>query len=760
MALNKLYSRINWENYPSEKTPLNESNMNKMDAALNDLDNRVISQDATKANKTSLNNLISDWTMDENTGIITITRFDGSNIMFDLNIEKIPVDFRLSDDGIITMTTDDGTSFSANIGAMIPVLTFNDSDTIAVFVTGTGVNKTYSFSIKNGSVTDDMLQPNYLADIQTAAGQAATSASEAVQSSTSAAQSASVALSSKESAESSANSAADSAGAAMESKMSAEASATSAVSSANSAQDSAEYATESATSASHSATSALSSKEAAENSEANARQYSSLAEQNASTATDKATLAKSYAVGGTGTREGEDTDNAMYYMNQAKAQTGGIPSKLSQLENDAGFITAAVDNLINYYKSSQLYTKDEVDSKLSAIPKFAIVAVESLPTENISDTTIYLLKEQESGTNKCSEWVYINNAWEKIGDIDIDLSAYLKKTGDGSNLTEAFLIASSLENIATGENHSTIFGKIAKAIATLISHVSTVATTTVFGHVKVDEAMSSSSTNPVQNKVINSALGNKLATYGDASNTTVAFTEATSMAELATGEKMSTLFSKLKLTVKNVISILTLLGSTDISSIGDGTITGGLNSVSRVVSKNSNGLAPMLPNEDTTTKYLRQDGTWAEPKGSGGSSIASEVTYDNSTSGLDATNVQEAIDEVNSNLTTVKNAVTTGYEQINTGTFKKGNIQYINCNIQFPIVDNSAGTYFTIGYAPENLVFQHTFCGVISYGNKIIPALFRITFEKNIQIFLSTEIINLGSVLVTAYLNTDYMIAE
>ena len=131
---------------------------------------------------------------------------------------------------------------------------------------------------------------------------------------------------------------------------------------------------------------------------------------------------------------------------------------------------------------------------------------------------------------------------------------------------------------------------------------------------------------------------------------------------------------------------------------------------------------------------------------------ANDIKYKN-------TNVGTELDKVNSNLTTVKNAVSTGYEQINTGTFKMGNMQYINCNIQFPIVVNSAGTYFTIGYAPENLVFQHTFCGVISYGNKIIPALFRITFEKNIQIFLSTEIINLGSVLVTAYLNTDYMIA-
>lgn len=33
------------------------------------------------------------------------------------------------------------------------------------------------------------------------------------------------------------------------------------------------------------------------------------------------------------------------------------------------------------------------------------------------------------------------------------------------------------------------------------------------------------------------------------------------------------------------------------------------------VSKTAAGLAPQLPNETTTTKYLRQDGTWAEPPG-------------------------------------------------------------------------------------------------------------------------------------------------
>lgn len=34
-----------------------------------------------------------------------------------------------------------------------------------------------------------------------------------------------------------------------------------------------------------------------------------------------------------------------------------------------------------------------------------------------------------------------------------------------------------------------------------------------------------------------------------------------------------------------------------------------------VVSKNADGLAPKLPNETTTTKYLRQDGSWAVPSG-------------------------------------------------------------------------------------------------------------------------------------------------
>lgn len=331
MAMNKVYTRINWEDYPSENTDIDEINLNKMDSAIDALDNRIILQDALKVDKSSINGNIADWTMDETTGVITITKYNGEKIIFDLNIEKIPVGFSMSDDGIITMTTEDGTQFTADIGSMIPVLTFEDSATIAVSVTGTGKNKTYSFSIKTGSVTDDMLQPNYLADIRVES--------------------------------------------------------------------------------------------------ANASAY-------AQSANAKSVLAESYAIGGTGTREGEDTDNAKYYMEQAKQQTGGIPTKVSELENDAGYIKKDVNNLVNYYD------KTTTDKKLA----------------------------------------------------NINLTDYLKKTGDSSN-------------------------------------------------------------------------------------TTVTFNEPTELAQPTTGEKLGGIIGKVSLAIKNINTLITFLGKTDISSIGDGTVTGAISDV-------------------------------------------------------------------------------------------------------------------------------------------------------------------------------------
>lgn len=180
------YERINWENYPSVITPINEINLNKLDYAAKTLDERTVQLDTTKAEKETVLNTIQDWSMDEKTGIITITKVNGEQILFDLNVEKIPISFELSEDGILSMTTDDGTVFTANIGKMIPVITFNSTDTISVIVNGEGKNKTYSFEVKNGSITEDKLQPNFLADVKTESEKAQVSSSSASESATSA----------------------------------------------------------------------------------------------------------------------------------------------------------------------------------------------------------------------------------------------------------------------------------------------------------------------------------------------------------------------------------------------------------------------------------------------------------------------------------------------------------------------------------------------------------------------------------------------
>ena len=60
-----------------------------------------------------------------------------------------------------------------------------------------------------------------------------------------------------------------------------------------------------------------------------------------------------------------------------------------------------------------------------------------------------------------------------------------------------------------------------------------------------DTALSSTSENPVQNKVIYAEMAKKLNTDGNGSNVTAAFTTASSRTNIATGEKLSVIFGKI-----------------------------------------------------------------------------------------------------------------------------------------------------------------------------------------------------------------------
>lgn len=184
--MDKTYTRINWQNEPSVATPINDVNLNKMDYSLNEVDNRVISLDTSKADQSDLLQTVKAVTYDTTTGVFTFTFWNGTVVTADLNIEKIPVSFSMSPQGVITMTTADGTQYTADVSELIKTYSFADSSEIDFTVTtDASGNKTVTASIIAGSITGEKLQPNYLADCVTAKNGAETAAGSASSSATS-----------------------------------------------------------------------------------------------------------------------------------------------------------------------------------------------------------------------------------------------------------------------------------------------------------------------------------------------------------------------------------------------------------------------------------------------------------------------------------------------------------------------------------------------------------------------------------------------
>lgn len=104
-----------------------------------------------------------------------------------------------------------------------------------------------------------------------------------------------------------------------------------------------------------------------------------------------------------------------------------LPTKVSDLLNDEGFIDNTVNNLLNYYLKTETYTKTEVDNLLNTVSSLTLDIVTELPTTDISTTTIYLI-ETSAGSNVYMQYAYINNAWAQLGTTQIDLTGYYTKT--------------------------------------------------------------------------------------------------------------------------------------------------------------------------------------------------------------------------------------------------------------------------------------------------------------------------------------------
>jgi uncharacterized FlaG/YvyC family protein len=188
MAYQKIYSREYWENLPSEKTAINRNRLNNIEGGIDAIDDRVCALDTTKVDLTKANELVKEILWDESNGTLTVVKMNGSKAVIDTKLEKLAVNFKYDPESQqLVITLDDGTAQNVDLSALITQYEFLEGDEIAFEVTSDGKVKPM---IKGGSITEDKLQPNFLADIKVESAKATASAKSAKESETKAATSA------------------------------------------------------------------------------------------------------------------------------------------------------------------------------------------------------------------------------------------------------------------------------------------------------------------------------------------------------------------------------------------------------------------------------------------------------------------------------------------------------------------------------------------------------------------------------------------
>lgn len=321
MAYGPYYYITDWENEPSQKTAINRTNLLHMENGIKEADNRIVQLDANKAEKSTINSLVKDVTLDTNSGILTVILQNGTTKTYDLDIERVVTNFDINDQNELVLTLADGTVKTIDLTRF--VYSVASSSTITMTIN----NRVMTASIVDGSVTMDKLDAaiqtefrQYLLDAQSARdaaknyqlyakrytkgdqsfpgsetdnaeyyyGQTKTAAEESGQNATAAA---------------------DSAGVAQVQAGIATQKATSATASENNASASAQIATQKATAAG-------TSEQVATQKAAAAGASQTAAAQSAMEASNSALLAKRYAVGGVVPEDTED--NAEHYYQEAK----------------------------------------------------------------------------------------------------------------------------------------------------------------------------------------------------------------------------------------------------------------------------------------------------------------------------------------------------------------------------------------------------------------------------------------------------------
>lgn len=443
MAYTKVeYNPVNWKNKSEGLiTPLDKRNLNNMDGAIktladsldvayNELDTKKLSVDGSYK-------IISETpTWDEKTGILRFKFYDGTEFMVDFNVEKIPVSFSMNEKGVITMTTEDGTKWTADIGSLTPNYVYDDNERIAVTTSKAEDGSTHvSFDLKKGSITNDYLANDYLASIIAETVKAQTASSDAKKSADSASESASNAAYDAKLAQSyaiggseirdgedldnakyyanesknQAKNATDYAISASANATAAKKSADSASESASSASASAKTATDEATSANTSETNAKKSADSASNSATSA----SLSETNAKKSADSASKSAASA-SNSATSASTSENNARVSANSASTSASSASTSETNAKKSADSAVTSANNAstsANNASTSETNAKKYYEQTKSISESFAgtlrpkgTVTFANLPSVSLAETgDMYNVSDEFTTTTDFAE---------------------------------------------------------------------------------------------------------------------------------------------------------------------------------------------------------------------------------------------------------------------------------------------------------------------------------------------------------------------
>ena len=107
----------------------------------------------------------------------------------------------------------------------------------------------------------------------------------------------------------------------------------------------------------------------------------------------------------------------------------------SQSNNAVGTYTddakTAIQAMLDVPSNAAMITA--IGNAIGNINSFDMAVVQELPTQDISTHTIYLVPKTGETNDVYDEYVYINSAWEMVGNTQIDLSNYVQKTDYASS---------------------------------------------------------------------------------------------------------------------------------------------------------------------------------------------------------------------------------------------------------------------------------------------------------------------------------------